>query len=60
MGIPGYIYSVKGEPLTVLHTTEYLGITYDVFRYISTGRLPFEELIDTSHYQDWEENGDCF
>ena len=44
----------------VLHSTEYLGITYDVCRFISTGRLPFEELIDTSHYHDQEENGDCF
>ena len=44
----------------VLHSAEYLGITYDVCRYISTGRLPFEELIDTYHYHDQEENGDCF
>ena len=44
----------------VLHSAEYLGITYDVCRYISTGKLPFEELIDTSHYHDQEENGDCF
>ena len=44
----------------VLHSAEYLGITYDVCRYISTGRLPFEELIDTFHFHDQEENGDCF
>jgi hypothetical protein len=44
----------------VLHSTEYLGITYNVYRFISTGRLPFEELIDTNHYHNQEENGDCF
>jgi hypothetical protein len=42
------------------HSAEYLGITYEVYRYISTGKLPFEELIDTSHYHDQEENGDGF
>jgi hypothetical protein len=44
----------------VLHSAEYLGIMYDVCRYITMGRLPFEELIDTSYIHDQEENGDCF
>jgi hypothetical protein len=43
----------------VLHSAEYLGITYDVCRFVSTCKLPFEDLIDTSHYHDQEENGDC-
>jgi hypothetical protein len=44
----------------VFVSTEYLGITYDVCRFISTGKLPFEELIDTYQVYDQEENGDCF
>ena len=44
----------------VLHSAEYLGITYDVCRLVQTGRLPFEELIDMFHIHDQEENWDCF
>jgi hypothetical protein len=44
----------------VLHSAEHLRITYDVCRFISTGRLPFEEHIDTFHLHDQEEYGDCF
>jgi len=31
----------------VLHSAKYLGITYVVCRFVSTGVLPFEELIDS-------------
>jgi hypothetical protein len=44
----------------VLHSTEYLGITYDVCTVISMGRLSFKERIDTFQIHDQEENGDCF
>jgi len=43
-----------------LRSAAMLGMEYDVCRYISTGRLPFEELIDTALIHDQEENGDCF
>ena len=52
-------WNISGQSW-VFHSTEYLGITYDVCRFISTGRLPFKELTDTFHYHDQEENGDCF
>jgi hypothetical protein len=44
----------------VLYSTEYLGITYDVSRFIMTDLLPFEALIDTDHYYHHSENVDCF
>jgi hypothetical protein len=44
----------------VLHSAEYDGITYNVCTFVSMGRLPFEELIDTNHSHNLEENGDCF
>jgi hypothetical protein len=44
----------------VLHSTEYLGITYIICRCISTGLLPFKELIDIDHYHHDTENKDCF
>jgi hypothetical protein len=44
----------------VFNSTEVLGITYDVCRFVSMGLLPFKEPIDTYHCHDQEENGDCF
>ena len=51
--------STSGQHWT-LRSAAILGIEYDVCRYVSTGRLPFEEIIDIAHSHDQEENGDCF
>jgi hypothetical protein len=51
--------STSGQHWT-LRSAAILGIEYDVCRYVSTPRLPFEELIDTAQTHDQEGNGDCF
>jgi hypothetical protein len=51
--------STTGQHWT-LHSAAILGIEYDVSTYVSRGRLPFEELIDTAQIHDQEENWDCF
>jgi hypothetical protein len=50
---------ISGQHRT-LRSAAILGVEYDVCRYVSTGRLPFEEHIDTAQIHNQEENGDCF
>jgi hypothetical protein len=51
--------SISGQHWT-LRSVAILGMEYDVCRYFSTGRLPFEQIINTAHIHDQEDNGDCF
>jgi len=51
--------STSGQHWT-LRSAAILGIEYDVCRYVSTGKLPFEEITDTAHSHNQEGNRDCF